>query len=186
MTRILGIGGATQPGSTTEKALRITLQGASEAGAQVRLVDGAWLSALPHYGAGEPCEASRALIAAVREADGLVIASPAYHGSVSGLVKNALDHLQETASDPRPYIDGVAVGLVATAYGGQAGATTMVALRSIVHSLRGWPTPYGACIQGRKGLFDDDGGCADAEIEAQLRLVGAQVAEFARRTAAAA
>ncbi len=186
MTRILGIGGATQPGSSTEKALRIALQGAQAAGGEVRLVDGAWLSALPHYGAGPSCEAARALVEAVREADGLVIASPAYHGSLSGLVKNALDHLQETACDPRPYIDGVAVGLVATAYGGQAGATTMVALRSIVHALRGWPTPYGACVQGRKGLFDADGRCTDAEIEGQLRLVGAQVVEFARRTAAAA
>ena len=61
-----------------------------------------------------------------------------------------------------------------------------MALRSVVHSLRGWPTPYGACVQGRKGLFDADGRCTDAEIEGQLRLVGAQVVEFARRRADAA
>src|SRR3546814_18577502 len=46
----------------------------------------------------------RAFVDAVRDASALIIASPGYHGSISGVVKNALDLLQETARDERPYL----------------------------------------------------------------------------------
>ena len=73
---------------------------------------------LPHYrpGAehGEPCGD---YIEAIRSADGVIIASPGYHGSVSGLVKNAIDYIEETARDERVYLDGLPVGLIVTAYG---------------------------------------------------------------------
>src|SRR3546814_8041656 len=80
------------------------------------------------------------LVAAVRDADGLILASPGYHGSISGLVKNAIDYLEETARDRRVYLHGLPVGLIATAFGWQATGGTLLAMRSIVHALRGWPT----------------------------------------------
>jgi FMN reductase len=183
---IVGIGGTTAPGSSTEQALTIALRAAEAEGAQVALFDGAALAALPHYalGAVEQSEEGRRLVAAVREAHGLIIASPGYHGSISGLVKNAIDYVEETAKDSRVYLDGLPVGLIVTAYGWQATGSTLATMRSIVHALRGWPTPLGAAIRSVSGMFKG-GECADAGAAMQLELVGKQVVEFARLRKAA-
>lgn len=178
---IVGIGGTTSPGSSTEQALRIALAAAEAEGAQVTLFGGAFLAALPHYalGAVEQSEEGRSLVAAVRGAHGLVIASPGYHGSISGLVKNAIDYVEETSKDDRVYLDGLPVGLIVTAYGWQATGSTLATMRSIVHALRGWPTPLGAAIRSVSGMFKG-GECSDDAARSQLELVGKQVVEFAR------
>ena len=71
------------------------------------------------------------------------------------------------------------VGLIATAYGWQATGSTIAALRSIVHALRGWPTPFAAAINTQLTNFDDEGGCTDPAVLEQLVLIGRQVARFA-------
>ncbi len=176
---IIGIGGTIASGSSTERALDHVLALCSASGARTRLFDGNLLAHLPHYapGATQHSAVARDLVDAIRNADGLVLASPGYHGSISGLVKNALDYIEETARDERVYLDGVPVGLIVTAYGWQATGTTMNALRSIVHALRGWPTPMGAAIRTAPGLFAD-GCCTDDHVAAQLELIGRQVMDF--------
>lgn len=183
---IVGIGGTTSPGSSTEQALQIALRAAEAVGAQVTMFDGAALAAMPHYAAGATDRSGegRRLVEAVRQAHGLVIASPGYHGSISGLVKNAIDYVEETARDERVYLDGLPVGLICTAYGWQATGSTLATMRSIVHALRGWPTPLGAAIRSVSGMFKD-GECTDEGAAMQLELVGRQVVEFARLRKAA-
>jgi FMN reductase len=175
---IVGIGGTTVAGSSTERALSIALKGAESAGLRTRMFGGGVLSRLPLYTPNlhDRTAEEHEFIAAIREASGLIIASPGYHGSVSGLVKNAIDLIEETARDPRPYLDDLPVGLVATAYGWQATASTVAALRSIVHALRGWPTPYAAAVNSTACRFDEAGGCTDPAVEEQLARVGQQVA----------
>ena len=178
---IVGIGGTAIDRSSTEQALQLALASAERQGAEVALFGGAHLARLPHY-MTEGSKASaegQAMVAAIRRADGLIVASPGYHGSISGLVKNGLDYLEETARDPRVYLDGVPVGLIVTAYGWQATGSTLATLRSIVHALRGWPTPLGAAINTSGGIFRD-GACTDPGAANQLDLVGRQVFEFAR------
>ena len=180
--RIVAIGGTVNPGSSTELALRLAASSASAGGAQLTVFDGSYLAALPHYGGTDHTKADGSeLVEAVRRADGLLIAAPGYHGTILGLVKNALDYLEELARDDRPYLDGRAVGLIATAYGDQAAVSTLLTLRSIVHALRGWPTPMGATIRTHQGLFSPDGECLEDRARVQLELVGQQV----RRGAAA-
>jgi FMN reductase len=183
---IVGIGGTTSPGSSTEQALAIALGAAEAEGAEVTLFDGAFLAALPHYVARvtDRSDEARRLVEAVRHAHGLVIASPGYHGSISGLVKNAIDYIEETSRDARVYLDGLPVGLIVTAYGWQATGSTLATMRSIVHALRGWPTPLGAAIRSTAGMFRD-GVCSDSGAAMQLELVGRQVVEFARLRKAA-
>ena len=175
---VVGIGGTTVAGSSTERALAMALHAAGAEGLQTRLFNGAALALLPLYtpGAHARTVEEQAFVEAIREASGIVIASPGYHGSVSGLVKNAIDLVEETARDARPYFDDLPVGLIATAYGTQAGANTIAALRTIVHSLRGWPTPFAATINSTLCRFDDEGGCSDAAVLEQLARVGRQVA----------
>lgn len=181
MVNIVGIGGTTSRLSSTESALLIALDHARAEGAQTQLFGADALVALPHYGtpASKNAPEALALVKAVREADGIILASPGYHGSVSGLVKNAIDYLEDTARDRRVYLDGLPVGLITTAFGWQATGSTLAAMRSIVHALRGWPTPMGAAIKVHNGLFTPEG-CGDQGVRAQLELVGIQVLEMSR------
>jgi len=184
---ILGLGGTIRAGSSTEKALAVALRAAEAAGARTRLLGGEFLSGLPIFDPrpGDVTPAQQALADAVREADAIIVGSPGYHGSISGVVKNALDTLELTRSDPAPYFQGKAVGCVITADGWQAAGTTLTALRSIIHALRGWPTPYGAALNTTGGLFDDAGACRDPKDAGQLAMVAQQVVEFARMRAGA-
>ena len=179
---VVGIGGTIGGISSTERALRIALDAACEQGFRTRMFGGADMAKLPLYDpkATTRTSAEQDFVGTVRQASALIIASPGYHGSISGVVKNALDLLEETARDKdRPYLADMPVGLIATAYGWQATGSTIAALRSIVHALRGWPTPFAAAINSAITKFDDDGGASDPAVIEQLRLVGRQVARFA-------
>jgi FMN reductase len=180
---VVGIGGTTRAASSTDRALRISLQAAEEAGARTFVFDGAFLSRLPHYAPENPerNEEQRQLVEMVRRADGLIVASPGYHGGVSGLVKNALDLLDDLRNDKRCYLDGRAVGCIVAAAGWQTSVSTLVALRSIVHALRGWPTPFGAALNTTEQIFDATGTCKDEKVAVQLGTLGRQVVEFAHR-----
>ncbi len=181
--RILGLGGTTRQGSSSERALRAALDLAERAGAQTHLLLADDLE-LPVYaperGSLEP-QAGR-LLDLVRDADGVIVASPGFHGGPSGLIKNALDHLEELRDDERPYLDGRAVGCIVCAAGWQATATTLAALRSTVHALRGWPTPLGVTINSTP-IGDVDPIAAAAP---QLGMLVDQVVALARWQRAAA
>ena len=175
---ILAIGGTTRPNSLTERILRSALGHAREAGAEVHLLGSDDLQ-LPHYGAGAgELPLARTLLEEVRRADGIILASPGYHGAVSGLMKNALDYLEEARNDEQPYLSRRAVGCIGLAAGWQAGAATLSGLRGIVHALRGWPTPLGVVINSTETPFDEQGQCGDPRVEQQLRTMTGQVLEF--------
>ncbi|MDT4976236.1 MAG: reductase, partial [Pseudonocardiales bacterium] len=142
---IVGIGGSTSAASVTNLLLRACLDAAAARGARTVAFTGDELAELPIFDANVDiaAPAAAALVAAVRDADAVIIATPGYHGGMSGLVKNAIDHLEPLRGDVRPYLDGRAVGVIVSASGWQACGTTLVSVRSAIHSLRGWPTPFG-------------------------------------------
>jgi FMN reductase len=177
----VGIGGTVRAGSTTETALVCSLRRAEELGAETRLFGGEFLARLPIFDPrpGDVTGEQMELVEAVRAADGLIVASPGYHGSLSGIVKNALDTLELTAKDQAPYFQGRPVGLVVTAYGWQATGSTLMAMRAIIHAMRGWPTPFGAGLNSTAGLFDEANACRDPKDAWALATVAEQVMEFA-------
>ena len=183
---ILGLGGTPRVGSSTERALAIALRAAAADGAETAMITGPDL-VLPMYtpGVADRTPEGHRLVELYRRCTGLIVASPAYHGSLSGLIKNALDYAEDLRTDERTYFDGIAVGVISCAGGWQAAAQTLAALRSIVHSLRGWPTPLGAALNTSTKLFDDEGNCLDLSSKFQLETVGRQVVEFARMSSAA-
>ncbi|MFF2142326.1 NADPH-dependent FMN reductase [Kitasatospora sp. NPDC058190] len=178
---LVGIGGSTRPGSTGERALRAVLAEAERLGARTSLIAGDDLL-LPLYDPREPVREPRAerLIAEIAAADGLVLASPAYHGGISGLVKNALDYVEDLRGDARPYFTGRAVGCLAVGAGWQGAVSTLSALRDVVCALRGWPTPLGVAVNTVEAGFGPDGRCTDARLQSRLEAVAGQVVEFAR------
>jgi FMN reductase len=178
---IVAIGGASRAGSSTERALRMALSVAQAAGAETDLFTGPDI-ALPVYAPEreERGPEARRLVEAMRRADGFLIGSPAYHGGLSGLVKNAIDYAEDLKDDERPYFDGRAVGCIATAAGWQGIAATLWAMRSIVYALRGWSTPLGVGVNTSERVFGDSGECMTPGLQTQLELVGGQVLDFAR------
>jgi FMN reductase len=167
-------------------ALAKALAAAETVGARTILFGGAFLAGLPHYDPRCPTDNAEQvrMVEAVRQADGLIVATPGYHGSISGLVKNALDCLEDLRDDVRPYFDGRAVGCIVTAAGAQAGGSTLAALRGIIHAMRGWPTPFGATLNSAGGVFDTAGDFRDGRDAAAVDMVARQVVQFAGRLSA--
>lgn len=180
--RVVGIGGTLHRGSSSECALRTALLAVAEVGIETRCFSGADLD-LPLYDprSSERDSVAAALVAALREADGVIVSSPAYHGGISGLIKNALDYTEDMARDPRVYLDGLPVGCIGVGLGLPGAVSVTESLRSVAHALRGWPTPYAASVKLSNGLFTAPGVCNDEQVARQLRMVGQQVAEFVLR-----
>ena len=178
---IVGLGGTTRSGSSSEKALVVSLRAAADLGAETLMFSGPSL-VLPMYSpeVGERAAGASELVSALRRCDGIIVSSPAYHGSVSGLIKNALDYAEDLRTDGRVYLDGVGFGCIACAGGWQAAGQTLAALRAIAHALRGWPTPLGGMLNTSVPMFDSNGNCTDLSAKFQLENVGKQVVEFAR------
>ena len=159
--------------------MRLVLAAAERAGARTCLISGPALQ-IPIYQPenAERSAEARALVAEIALADGIVLGSPGYHGSISGLVKNALDYAEDLRTDARPYFSGRAVGCIATAGGWPGAVNTLSALRDIVHALRGWPTPMGAAINSGEKVFDADGNCLVPRVSEMLELIGQEVVGF--------
>lgn len=180
---ILGLGGTARPDSSSERALRIALGQAEEAGASTLALTALELE-LPAYRPGTRGAAADLLLDAIRASDGIIIATPGYHGGMSGLLKNALDYLEELAGDDEPYLSGRAVGCIVCAAGWQSTTTTLVSLRSVVHALRGWPTPLGVAINSADPALRADGFAEGGPVHTQLGILSGQVLEFAQLTRA--
>jgi FMN reductase len=179
MTLILGIGGTTRSDSSSERVLRAALGAARRAGAEIDCLTAADLD-LPMYTPADPARTAKArrLIDALRRCDGLIVSSPGYHGTVSGLVKNALDYIEDMRSDDPPYLDGKPFGTIGCAIGLMASVSTLATLRTVAHTLRAWPTPMGVAINTEDTAFDAAGSVLNLKAARQLEILGQQVVEF--------
>lgn len=184
--KVVGLGGTFRQNSSSERLTRAVLQRCEEQGAQTLMFDGPMLAQLPHFNPEAPERTAKehALVEAVRGCDALVIGSPGYHGGFSGLVKNAIDLLEDLRSDTRSYFDGRPVGLVVTAAGWQACGTTLSALRDVVHAMRGWPTPIGIAVNSiEQKPFGPDGSLTDAATDAIVTAQATQIMSFGMASA---
>lgn len=176
---IVGFGGTTRARSSSELVVRAALAEAERLGAETVQLTGPDL-VLPLYAPEDPSRNPNAeiLVDLLRRCDGVIVASPGYHGSVSGLIKNAMDYVEDMARDPSPYLDGKPIGAITCAYGWQATGSTLTALRSIAHALRAWPTPLGIAVNSSLRVFDDDGLCIDEGLKDNLAIMALQMMEF--------
>jgi FMN reductase len=181
---IVGLGGTTRANSSSERVLQACLAQLEARGARVQAFCGQAL-VLPMYEPDASVREAQAesLVASVRACDGVLMVSPGYHGSISGLLKNALDYLEDLRDDERPYLHGRSVGCIGCAYGWQAANSTLGALRTIAHALRGWPTPFGAAVNTAAECFQASSGAPVPDLDRQLATIADQVMEFARMRA---
>jgi FMN reductase len=185
--KVVGIGGTLREGSSSLGALRRALDSAEDAGAEVELLDLREL-ALPMYEPGRPLDdyglEVRRFVEAVREADALILSTAAYHGTLAGITKNALDFAQFLAREEQPYFDGRIVGLISTAGGDQAATNANGAMINVVHALRGIVAPLMVAIPRAWRITDEDGNITDENQGGRLDQLGALVVELAERVPA--
>lgn len=175
---VVGLGGSLRAASTSRTALQTALDGAAKAGAGTRLLALRELD-LPLYTPerGIP-EAVHRLVDATADAAAMIWSTPAYQGSVSGALKNALDWMILLADHEPPYLTNKPIGLVATA-GGVQGLQAINAMEFSVRALRGWAVPLVLPIAQSWQVFDQEGRLTDETTADQLRALGAEVARAA-------
>ena len=182
--KVVGIGGTLREGSTSLGALRRALAASEDAGAEVELLDLNELK-LPMYEPRKPLDEYgddvRRLIDAIRQADVLLISTAAYHGTLAGVTKNALDYVQFLGKEEHPYFDGKVVGLISTAGGEQAAANANAAMVHTVHALRGIVAPLMVGVTKAWQRTDDSGEITDDNYGARLDSLGGLVVELAEK-----
>ncbi|GAB4377100.1 MAG: NAD(P)H-dependent oxidoreductase [Elainellaceae cyanobacterium] len=159
MVKIVGIAGSLRPGSYSQKALEIAAQRLEALGAEVEILDLRSLN-LPF------CDGSKEypdhpdverLQQAVQQADGLILATPEYHGSVSGVLKNALDLMSfDQLADK-------VTGLISV-LGGQPNSNSLNHLRTIARWVHAWTIPEQIAIGQAWNAFDEDGKLRDEKL----------------------
>lgn len=120
-----------------------------------------------------PPEAGR-LIGAVDRADGLVLGTPEYHGSISGSLKNALDYLDN------PQVEGKPVLAVSSA-GGRLGVSSLIHLQGIVRNMHGILSPDWISVGDGRHVFGQDGAPQDPETAARIDRAVERFVELAAK-----
>ena len=176
---VLGISGSLRQQSSSRRALELALAGATSAGAKTQLLDLRELD-LPLYDEDEVryTRTQRAAVSrlqkAAQQAGAFLLASPEYHGGMSGVFKNALDHLAGR------HFRGKAAGVLAVAGGRVAPVSTAQMLHTVLRQLGAHTLPQQVLIPEAEKLFDDDGGLADEELRRRLEELGAAVVRLGR------
>ena len=173
--RVVGILGSLRPGSYTRMALNIALAGAAEVGAKTQLLDLSKYELAFCTGDDEgsyPADVYR-LKESVRLAQGIILATPEYHGSFSGVLKNALDLMgfEEFAAKM--------IGLVGVSGGSMGASGALASLRTVGRSLRAWVLPDQVSIAQGGEAFDQSGSLKDDRLNDRLLELGRHVARFA-------
>lgn len=162
--------------SRTAAAAELALAGAAGTGATVALLTVRELD-LPMFDDREDTASYPArvwaFIEAIRQADGLILASPVYHGTPSGALKNALDFVHLAG---RNALAGKVAGLLSVAGGGTA-INAINTLDYAARALRLWTVPTTVAIPG--AAYGPDGSLRDEVIAERLRALGRQVARHA-------
>ncbi len=172
--RVVAISGSLRKGSYTTAALRIALEGAAKMTADTNLLELRDFN-LSFAGSDEPdSEEVEILRKEVRGAHGILLGTPEYHGSFSGVLKNALDLMGFEE------FEGKMIGLVGVSAGRMGAFDALNSLRNVGRALHAWVVPEQVSIPEASKVFQEDGSLKDAELERRLRQVGGRVAEFAR------
>ncbi len=159
MVNIVGIGGSLRDKSYSQLALQVALQRVELLGASVQLLDLREMH-LPFCHGGDDYsgypDVAR-LQQTVKAADGLVLATPEYHGGVSGVLKNSLDLMSfDELSDK-------VVGLISI-LGGQSNSNALNDLRIIIRWVHGWVIPEQIAIGRAWSAFGEDGKILDEKL----------------------
>jgi FMN reductase len=177
--RILGIGGTTSAKSWSLVPLHEALRKAEALGCETTLAT-VYDMNLPllhtEWRLEDYPPTLSWLLDEVRRADGIIICSPTYHGTISGAIKNVLDLLIFLGKDKPPYLGGKPVGLMA--YGGMTAMGVLHALTNCVRGLKGISVPTHIAVP--EDTIDRVNVCISSpKIEHRLDLMINELVSFA-------
>ena len=169
---VVAISGSRRQGSYTHRALQEALSGVEEAGGTAELLDLAAVDLPPLNPDIDDVSGGEAVARRIREADAIILGTPMYHGSYSGVLKNALDYCGFDEFENKT------VGLLAVS-GGPFPLIALDHLRSVCRALNAWVLPYQAAVPRAHAAFDADSFTDDA-LRERVRTLGERVVEYAR------
>ncbi len=159
MIKIVGIAGSLRDNSYSVLALQQAANRIKALGAEVEIIDLKDMK-LPFCDGGDDypdypdVEVMRAK---VKAADGLILATPEYHGSVSGVIKNALDLMSFE------HLSGKVAGVISV-LGGQSNSNALNDLRIIIRWVHGWVIPEQISVGQAWQAFDEEGKLKDEKL----------------------
>lgn len=105
---------------------------------------------------------------ALKWADALVLASPDYHGSMSGTLKNFLDYFWEDFA-------GKTFGYIIASH--EKGLTVADQMRTAVRQCYGWSMPYNLSINGEKD-FDSKGNLVNSALVKRIKMLARDLVTY--------
>tara|TARA_B100001741_G_C16427877_1_gene539459 strand:+ start:257 stop:802 length:546 start_codon:yes stop_codon:yes gene_type:complete len=173
--KVIGLAGEYRATSKSGMLVNLALAMAKEQGADVEFWDLAERP-LPLVGE-EGCWAHpnvKAFQSLLEQSDAFFLASPEYHGTMSGVMKNTMDWMYDK------HVGGKVFGLMST-LGGVTNANTLNHMRISLRWLHGWPVPEQLAIGHVKEAFDDAGELVDDELRQRLSSVVSSVLTAAKK-----
>jgi len=167
---VVALCGSLRDESRTRIALNEALDAAREAGAQTELVDLREYE-LPGLKATSEVPDAETLQLTVDRADSVLLGTPNYHGSYSGVLKNALDYCG------RDEFEGTTVGLLEVAAGDFPGAA-LLHLRQVSRTLRAWTLPTEVAIPDSHSTISHEG-IKDQNLAERTRRLGREAVDYA-------
>ncbi|MBR8828279.1 MAG: NAD(P)H-dependent oxidoreductase [Gomphosphaeria aponina SAG 52.96 = DSM 107014] len=174
--KIVGIGGSLRPNSTSYQALEIAIERVKLLGVEVEILDLRKMN-LPFCHGGEDYgdyPDVEKLWESVKAADGLILATPEYHGGVSGVLKNALDLMSFE------HLAGKVTGVISV-LGGQVNSNALNELRLIMRWVHGWVIPEQIAIGQSWKAFDPSGKIIDAKLSERFDKFAQSLVENTRK-----
>jgi NAD(P)H-dependent FMN reductase len=176
--KLLAFAGSTRTESWNKKLIKVAVDGARAAGADVTLVDLRDFP-LPLFDgdletAGFPDVALK-LKQLFLEHQGLLISSPEYNSSISGVLKNAIDWVSRSAPGEKPlacFVDKVAA-LMSASPGALGGLRGLVHVRAILGNIKVLVLPEQVAVSKAHEAFNPDGSLKDAKQQAAIQGLGA-------------
>lgn len=185
--KILALAGSTRSGSFNKKLLAVAVRAAEETGIAVTVIDLRDYP-MPLYDGdlekekGIPENAMK-LMQMFIEHDGLLIASPEYNSSISGVLKNTLDWISRPVKGMNPLaaFEGKIVGLLSASTGALGGMRGLVALRSMLGNIKCIVLPEQVSVSKAEQAFDEKGNLLDEKMHASVQKVVFRLSDTVRK-----
>ena len=188
--KILGFAGSTRTKSLNKKLVRIGLAAAEAAGAETSYLDLQHLN-MPLYDEdqegreGMP-ETVRTFRNAVKDADGLLIASPEYNGAPTAVLKNAIDWSTRpdpmAKDEPRGAVwGGTFVGLMCASPGSLGGLRGLTQLQLILSGINAIVLPQQVAVPAAHETIHDDGYLTHERLHTMLEGLSTSMVDMLKR-----
>lgn len=105
----------------------------------------------------------------VKWADAIILSSPDYHGSMSGVLKNFLDYFWKEFS-------GKTFGYICASH--EKGLTVMEQMRTAIRQCYGWSMPYG--ISTSSNDFDENGNLVNQKTIDRLEMLSRDIVYYGK------